>query len=139
MDSCKVLECLSQPSEYIAREAVKILLEKKGIAVKLYDVREKESITDFYVVATGRSLSHVASLSDDLSGLLSERGREAERIEGKRGNSWILIDYLDVIVHIFDRESRDFYNFERLLSEDTLVDISELVSEVDKKFDINKK
>ena len=138
MDSDITFDCLSASSEYISKEAVKILLEKKGIAVKLYDVREAESITDFYIVVTGRSLTHVASLADDLSSLLEERGRPAARIEGKRGNSWILVDYLDVIVHIFDRESRDFYNFERLLSEDTLVDISELIDVVNKKFEINK-
>ena len=138
MESLKKMDCLSQSSEYIAKEAVKILLEKKGIAVKLYDVRDKEAITDFYIVVTGRSLTHVASLSDDLSVMLEERGRAATRIEGKRGNPWILVDYLDVIVHIFDKESREFYNFERLLAEDTLVDITDLINEVNEKFEIIK-
>ncbi len=138
MDSIKTKDCLCATSEYLAKEACKILLEKKGISVKLYDVREAESITDFYIVVTGRSLTHVASLSDDLSTLLDERGRACERTEGKRGNSWILVDYLDVIVHIFDREAREFYNFERLLPADSLVDITELIAEVDKKFENNK-
>ena len=138
MDLIKTKDCLNQTSEYISKEAVKILLEKKGIAVKLYDVREQESITDFYVVVTGRSLSHVASLADDLLAMLDERGRSATRIEGKRGNPWILVDYLDVIVHIFDRESRDFYNFERLLPQDSSVDITDLIAEVDIKFETNK-
>ena len=120
----------------LAQEVVKILLEKKALDVKLYDVREDATITDYYIVATGRSLTHVASLSDDLAERLSSNGVEAARIEGKRGAPWILVDYLDVIVHIFDRESRDFYNFERLLKAESLVDISELIAEIDKKFNI---
>ena len=123
-------------SKDIAYEAVRLLLEKQGIDVKLYDVREDATITDYYIVATGRSLTHVASLSDDLAERLSSNGVEAARIEGKRGTPWILVDYLDVIVHIFDRESRDFYNFERLLKAESLVDISELIAEIDKKFNI---
>ena len=121
----------------VARAAVKILLEKSGIDVKLYNVTDTGAITDYYVVVTGKSLSHVSSLADDLCMLLSEKGINSARIEGKRGNSWILVDYLDVIVHIFDKDARTFYNFERLLSPDSLVDIADIVLEVDKKFEIN--
>ncbi len=134
----KPKDLINVSSDILAREAVKILLEKKGIDVKLYDVREGASITDFYVVATGRSLTHVSSLADDLCMLLAERGRVEARVEGKRGNSWILVDYLDVIVNIFDKEARSFYNFERLLDTDSLVNIDDLVLEVDKKFESNK-
>ena len=135
MQTNKGTDLTHASSEALAREAVKILLEKKGIDVRLYNVTDTGAITDFYIVVTGRSLTHVASLSDDLCMLLAERGRNEARIEGKRGNSWILVDYLDVIVNIFDREARDFYNFERLLDQNSLVNIDDLVSEVDKKFD----
>ena len=121
----------------LAEEAVKVLLEKQGINVKLYDVRETGSITDFYIVVTGKSLTHVASLSDDLVESLEKHGMFAKRVEGKRGNSWILVDYLDVIINIFDKEARDFYNFERLMTPESLMDISKLIDEVDSKFDIN--
>ena len=134
----KPKDLINVSSDTLAREAVKILLEKKGIDVKLYDVREGASITDFYIVATGRSLTHVSSLADDLCTLLGERGRPEARVEGKRGNSWILVDYLDVIVNIFDKEARSFYNFERLLDTDSVVNIDDLVIEVDKKFESNK-
>lgn len=127
----------AKDSRLVANGAVKILLEKQGIDVKLYDVRETASITDYYVVVTGRSITNVASLCDDLVELMEKQGIAPARVEGKRGNSWILVDYIDVIVHIFDREARDFYNFERLLPADGSVDISELVAEVDKKFEIN--
>ncbi len=123
----------------VAREAVKLLLEKKGINVTLFDVREKSSVTDFYVNVTGRSGSNVASLADDVDVKLSEMGRAPLRIEGRRGNTWILVDFGDVIVNVFDRASRDFYNLDRHLPEGSQLDISELVAEVDAKFDINKK
>lgn len=123
----------------VAREAVKLLLEKKGINVTLFDVREKSSVTDFYVNVTGRSGSNVAALADDVDVKLSEMGRSPLRIEGRRGNTWILVDFGDVIVNVFDRASRDFYNLDRHLPEGSQLDISELVAEVDAKFDINKK
>ena len=122
-------------SQELANEAVKLLCEKLGSEIKLYDVRDTEAITDFYVVATGRSLSHVSSLADDLCERIRLRGRDFERVEGKRGNPWILVDYIDVIIHIFDKHSRDFYNFDRLMPEGSLMDISDLLADVDKKFE----
>ncbi|MBO7196645.1 MAG: ribosome silencing factor [Clostridia bacterium] len=122
----------------LAREAVKILIEKKAINVALFDVREKSSITDYYINVTGRSSTQVASLADEVDAKLSERGRGALRIEGKRGTNWILVDFGDVIINVFDRESREFYNLDRHFPEGSQLDISDLVAEVDAKLDINK-
>ena len=123
-------------STTLAREAVKVLLEKKALDVKLFDVREKSGITDYYINVTGRSMTQVASLADDIDDKLSERGRGANRIEGKRGNGWILVDFGDLIINVFDRSSREFYNLDKHFPEDSIVDISDLVTEVDKKFEI---
>ena len=112
-----------------------LLLEKLGKDVKLYDVRNTDAITDFYVVATAKSIAHVSSLADDLCERTSLLGRNASRVEGERGNSWILVDYLDVIVHIFDKQSREFYNFDRLMPTESMVDIKEYSDAVDKKFE----
>lgn len=121
-------------AEELARAIVKILIEKKGIDVTLFDVREKTAVTDFYVNVTGRSSTHVSSLADEVDYLIGLKGKSSARIEGRQGNSWILVDYLDVIVNVFDREARDFYNFERLMPEGSKVDISDIVKEVDEKF-----
>lgn len=121
-------------SQYLAEEAVKLMLEKKALDVKMFDVREYTSVTDFYVNVTGRSSTHVASLADDLADNFSSRGLNANRIEGKRGNSWLLVDFGSLIVNVFDSESRNFYNFDRLLPAERQVDISKLVDEVDRKF-----
>lgn len=120
-------------SDTLAREAVKILIEKMGIDIKLFNVKETTNITDYYINLTGKSKTHVASLADDLCENLSNRGRKELRIEGKRGNGWILVDFGDVIVNIFDNESRTFYNLDRLLPRDGEIDISDIVAEVDAK------
>ena len=123
----------------LARAAVAILIEKKALNVKMYELLEKSPITDYYVNVTGRSTTQVSSLADELVYKISLSGRDARKIEGKRGNSWLLVDYGDVIVNVFDRESRDFYNLDRLMPEDSEIDISDIVAEVDKKLDINNR
>ena len=139
MDNLKNEHLAGADSLTLAKAAVYVLIEKKAIDVKLYNVSEDSSITDFYVNATGRSSTNVASLADEVTYKLGLSGREELRVEGRAGNSWILVDYGDVIVNIFDRESRDFYNFDRLLPESSLTDISDVIKEVDKKYNINNK
>lgn len=125
-------------SKTLAEEIVKVLIEKQANNVKMFNVQDKTSVTDFYVNATARSSTHVGSLSDDVDEKMSELGRAPLRVEGRQGNSWILIDFGDVIVNVFDRESRQFYDFDRLLPEDGACDIEALVAEVNAKFEINK-
>ena len=134
----KKMDLLDVSSDVLSAEACKILLEKKGLDVKMFCVKDVTSITDYYVNATGRSSTQVAALADDLVDLIGERGRSVLRVEGRSGGAWVLCDFGDVIVNVFDRPSREFYNFDKHLPEDSVVDISDLVAEVDKKFDITK-
>lgn len=124
-------------SEVLASEAVKILIEKKALDVRMFSVAQFTSVTDYYVNVTGRSSTQVAALADIVADLISERGREPLRIEGRSGNAWILVDYGDVIINVFDKPSREFYNFDRHLPEGTEIDITPLVKEVDEKLGIN--
>lgn len=126
-------------SSELARAVAAVLIEKKALDVRVFELMEKSPITDYYVNATGRSSTQVASLADELVYKIGLCGRDAARIEGKRGNAWILVDYGDVIVNVFDKESRGFYNLDRLQPEDSEIDISDIVEEVDKKFDINNR
>ena len=134
MENEMIKDLAGATSEQIAREAVKVLLEKKAKNVKLFFVKDYTSVTDYYVNATGRSSLNVMALADDVDRLLGERGCKPLRTEGKSGKAWILVDYGDVIVNVFDKESREFYNLDRHLPEGTEVDISDLVAEVDLKF-----
>ncbi len=139
MEIKKTDELKNATSEYVASEAVKQLLEKKALDVKMFYVKETTSITDYYVNATGRSSTQVAALADELADNFSDRGRDQLRIEGRQGGAWILVDYGDVIVNIFDKASREFYNLDRHLPEDSEVDISRLAEEVDKKFELSNR
>lgn len=138
MENIRTDELKNVNSDVLSREIVKILIEKKAIDVKLFDVKDGTGITDFYINVTGRSSTHVASLADDICEMISMKGRDELRMEGKRGNGWILVDYGDVIVNVFDKESRSFYNFDRLLPAESEQDISDLIAEVDAKLDIKK-
>lgn len=139
MQTNKISDLKNAESKKLADEAIKILIEKKGLDIRAYDVTESSSVTDFYVNVTGRSTTQVAALADDVVELLSARGADALRVEGRRGNAWLLVDYGNIIVNVFDPQSREFYDLDRHLPKDSLIDISELVAEVDAKFDLNRK
>lgn len=124
-------------SEELARAIVFVLIEKKALDVKLYCVEGENSITDYYVNATGRSSTQVGSLADEILYKIGLMGRDDGRLEGRGGKSWLLVDYGSVIVNVFDRESREFYNTDHLFSKYVEVDISDIISEVDKKFELN--
>ena len=95
----------------------RILLEKKGTDVVRIDVKEKTILADYYVIAKGRSLTHVRSLAENLEEEMDKIGVFPLRREGVREGRWAVLDYGDVFVHIFNDESRLFYHLERLWDE----------------------
>ena len=96
----------------------KLLSEKKASNLVYIDVENKTSLCDYFVICSGRSTTQVKSLAENLDEKLSkEYGQEPKRIEGARGGRWAVLDYQDVIVHIFNDESRLFYHLERLWEE----------------------
>lgn len=123
---------LKNASSYeIACAAVKALYDMKGSAIRLFCVKDTSSVTDYYITVTGRSKTQVSALAEEVVYKLGLSGRDAARVEGKRGDAWILVDYIDVIVQVFDKESRSFYDFDRLLADAELIDISSIVEETD--------
>ena len=125
-------------SKTLAEKIVSVLLEKDGLDVKMNYVKDTSSVTDYYVNVTGRSSTNVMALADEVVYQVELLGREPDHIEGRDGRAWVLVDYTDVVLNVFDKQSREFYNFDRLLPEESLVDISHIIAEVDAKFDINK-
>jgi len=98
-----------------AKRIASILDEKKGKNVRILKVAEETVITDYFVIATANSSTHLKSLCDEVEYKLKEEdGIAPTRVEGYQGGGWILSDYDDVIVHIFDAASRDFFNLEKL-------------------------
>lgn len=97
-----------------AKQVARLLDNKKGDDVRMLHIGTLTSIGDYFVVATGNSAIQVKALADAVDEALSAQGIEPRRIEGYTTASWILMDYSDVIVHIFLKEAREFYSLERL-------------------------
>ena len=92
-----------------------VLSSKKAGDIIYIDVAEKTSLCDYFIVCSGRSATQVKSLSENLEEKMQkEYGETPRRIEGAKEGRWAVLDYADVIVHVFNDEMRDFYNLERL-------------------------
>ncbi|HIS03943.1 MAG TPA: ribosome silencing factor [Candidatus Pullichristensenella avicola] len=90
-------------------------LDKKGATdITILEVDHLTSITDYFVIATGRNVQAVRSLAEDVEEKLDEAGVPARRREGMNESRWVVLDYAHVIVHIFHPEEREYYNIERL-------------------------
>ena len=94
-----------------------ILNDNKAIEIKSINLKDKTSIADFMIIASGNSSRHIQALSEILVNKLKEKGINNCRLEGRHSNDWKLIDATDVIVHIFHPEKRKFYDLERMWSE----------------------
>ncbi len=92
----------------------KALSERKGSQITIIDVQGKTILCDYFVIANGHSSTQVKALTDNVDYALGKLGREPLRKEGTTEGKWAALDYGDVIVHIFNDESRLFYNLERL-------------------------
>ena len=105
----------------------KAISSKKGLNIKLIEIGDISSLADYMVIATGTSSTHVKAIADEVEYQLDEAGISVSHIEGYRSNSRILLDYVDVIVHIFSDEAREFYDLERLWQDGKEIDISDIV------------
>lgn len=86
----------------------KAISSKKGLNIKLIEIGDISSLADYMVIATGTSSTHVKAIADEVEYQLDEAGISVSHIEGYRSNSWILLDYVDVIVHIFQTRQESF-------------------------------
>jgi ribosome-associated protein len=97
--------------------------EKKALDVTILDLRELASFTDYFVIASGTNKRQVQAISDEVVEQLKRNGTRAERVEGYRTAEWILVDYGDFLVHVFDQKARRFYDLERLWREAKRIDV----------------
>ncbi len=114
----------SQDSALLARMAIAGLQDKKGLDIKLLDMRSiKNSILDYMVICSGSSDTHVDALMDGVEKCVSDTlGISPYSKEGTSKKEWILIDYVDVVVHIFKKERRAFYSLEDLWGDAIITD-----------------
>lgn len=110
-----------------AKNIVKILDNKKAMDIDLIKTQELTIVSDYFIIANGTSNTHVRALADEVEEEMSKLGVEPDHIEG-RATGWILLDYGCVLVHVFDPQSREYYNLERLWGDAAKVDISDIVT-----------
>jgi ribosome-associated protein len=98
----------------LARAAGKLALSKKGYDVKILKLKKISSVCDYFVICTGTVNVHVKAIADAIDEGLKEKGIYPSHREGLEGATWVLLDYFDVVVHIFNEEARLFYALEKL-------------------------
>lgn len=104
-------------SELLARRVAELSLEKKGEDVRILDVRGLTSVTDFFVIITADSERKAKAVTAHIVDELKDEGERPMHIEGLGSLHWVLIDYVDVVVHIFQPDERRFYDLESLWSD----------------------
>jgi len=112
----------------LVKEIAKVLDEKKAMDIVAIKTEEVTIVSDYFVIASGTSNTHVKALADDVEYEIKQRLDIApEHIEG-RATGWILLDYGTVIVHLFQHEDREYYNLERLWADASVMDLSDIIT-----------
>lgn len=108
---------------------VKALDSKRAEDIKVIGIRDLTIVADYFVIANGDSNTQTKALAEEVEFKLSQLGIQPARTEGYNGATWIVLDYGDIVVHVFYKETRDFYNLERLWADGEQVDINEFITE----------
>jgi len=108
---------------------VKTLDSKKAEDIKVIKIGDLTVIADYFVIADGTSSTQTKALADEAEYKMQENGVVPNRVQGNNGSNWVIIDYGDIVVHVFSKEQRDFYNLERLWRDGEDIDISDWVKQ----------
>lgn len=113
-------------SKEMAKLAYEALEDKKGEDIKVISIGKVSSIADYFIIANGTNASQVTALVDNVEEILGKNGYHPKRIEGVRSASWVLMDYGDIVVHVFSKEDRLFYDLERIWRDGSIISKEEL-------------
>ena len=114
-------------AKQVAYETTKALDAKKGVGIKLLKIDKVSSLADYFLICTGTSNTHVRTLCDYAEYTLEQLGEPMLGREGHRGNSWELLDFGSIVVHVFTQEAREFYSLERLWADAEEINISDII------------
>ena len=115
MELNEILEPIdTDDAKALAEIIAEVLDSKKGRDIKVLHVEDKTVIAEYFVICTGNSSTQVKALAGEVEYQLERRGVSPYGVEGRDNNSWLILDYSNVIVHVFSREAREFYNIEKL-------------------------
>lgn len=110
-----------------AKKIAQILDSKIAQDIKIIEIADVTILADYMVIATGRSSTQVKALADEIEFQMDKLGVSVSHIEGHRSNSWILLDYVDIIVNVFNEEAREFYDLERMWQDGKELDLSDII------------
>ncbi len=111
----------------VAYEVTRALDSKKGMDIQLLKIDRVSSLADYFLICTGTSNTHVKTLCDYAEETLDRLGEPLLGREGHRGNTWELLDYGSIVVHVFTQEAREFYSLERLWADAEKIDIADII------------
>lgn len=114
-------------SKEIAKLAITALEDKKAEDIKVIDISEVSVIADYFIIANGTNRSQIQALSDNVEEMLGKAGVHLRQIEGYDNANWVLLDFQDVIIHVFDKENRLFYDLERIWRDGKLIEPTDLL------------
>lgn len=113
-------------SKAMAKMAIAALEDKKAENIRIIDISEVSVVADYFIIAGGSNRSQIQAMADNVQEMLEKAGYEMKQVEGYNTANWILMDFGDVIVHIFDKENRLFYNLERIWRDGKTIEASDL-------------
>lgn len=113
-------------SREMTKLAIAALEDKKAEDIRIIDITEVSVLADYFIIASGSNTSQIQALTDSVEEKLGRAGYHMKQVEGYDSANWVLMDFGDIIVHIFDKENRLFYNLERIWRDGKAVELSEL-------------
>ena len=114
-------------AEKMTRLAIKGLEEKKANDIRILDIEKISTLADYFIIASGSNRNQVQAMADNVDEILGKAGYQVKQVEGYSTANWILMDYGDLIIHVFDEENRLFYDLERIWRDGKELDVSEFL------------
>lgn len=109
-------------SKEMVKLAYQALSDKKGEDIKIIDIQSVSVLADYFIIADGSNPNQVQAMADNVEEILEKAGCECKQIEGYQNANWILMDYGDIVLHLFDEENRLFYDLERIWRDGTVIE-----------------
>lgn len=110
----------------LVKLAIQALEDKKAEEIRVIDIQEISTLADYFIIANGSNRSQIQALADHVEETLGKAGLPLKQVEGYETANWILMDYRDIIVHVFDRENRLFYDLDRIWRDGKTIDLDHL-------------
>ncbi len=109
----------------LANKIAELIFNKKGYDVKILDLKDVASFSDYFVICTADSDTQVKAIADEVDKSLRDQGIKSWHKEGYKALNWVLIDYVDVVVHVFKKDMREFYNLEKLWGDAPVIEVED--------------